>query len=135
MNKSDLELYGIVGQMFREIREEQGYTLKYVSGYLDVTHKTLQRYELGERDIKICIIKMLCEFYKIDCSDFMKEATIRFASRYVDEQKILLSDFDKKLVRKFHDADEGTQNSILKLLDMNEKGETRRKETLSEKAI
>ena len=82
MDKSDLELYGIVGKMFREIRENKGYTLEYVSDYLNVATKTLQRYELGERDIKIQIIKMLCEFYNIDCSSFMKDAKMRFVSEY-----------------------------------------------------
>lgn len=82
MSEPELELYGIVGKMFRQIREEKGHTLEYVSEYLGITPKSLQRYECGERRIKIEIIKSFCNFYNINCSNFMKEAKLQFVSDY-----------------------------------------------------
>ncbi len=129
MDKSDLELYGIVGKMFREIRENKGYTLEYVSDYLNVATKTLQRYELGERDIKIQIIKMLCEFYNIDCSSFMKDAKMRFVSEYKSEtkQSFILSDLEKEIIRKFRQLDTGQRDMFLSMLKIEEKRESNAK--------
>ncbi len=129
MDKSDLELYGIVGKMFREIRENKGYTLEYVSNYLNVATKTLQRYELGERDIKIQIIKMLCEFYNIDCSSFMKDAKMRFVSEYKSEtkQSFILSDLEKEIIRKFRQLDTGQRDMFLSMLKIEEKRESNAK--------
>lgn len=78
MSDSDLELYGIVGRMFREIRESKGLSLEIVAEYLQIAPKSLQRYECGERKIKIGTIKDLCIFYKIKYDDFIKEAKLRF---------------------------------------------------------
>lgn len=78
MNESDLELYGIVGKMFREIREHKGLSLEVCATYLNIAPKSLQRYECGERKIKIGTIKQLCEFYKINYDDFINEAKLQF---------------------------------------------------------
>lgn len=79
MNDSELELYGIVGRMFREIREDKDLSLAAVSEYLQIAPISLQRYECGERKIKMGTIKKLCSFYKIEYDDFIKEAKIRFS--------------------------------------------------------
>lgn len=85
MNESELELYGIVGKMFREIRESKSLSLEVSAAYLDIAPKSLQRYECGERKIKIGTIKKLCEFYKINYDDFIKEAKIKFGGNiYTD---------------------------------------------------
>lgn len=78
LNESELELYGIVGKMFREIREDKGLSLEISAAYLDIAPKSLQRYECGERKIKVGTIKKLCEFYKVNYDDFIKEAKIKF---------------------------------------------------------
>lgn len=78
MNDSDLELYGIVGRMFREIRESKSLSLEAVAAYLQIAPKSLQRYECGERKIKMGTIKDLCIFYKIKYDDFITEAKLRF---------------------------------------------------------
>lgn len=78
MSDSDLELYGIVGRMFREIRESKDLSLETVAEYLQIAPKSLQRYECGERKIKIGTIKQLCVFYKIEYDDFIREAKLRF---------------------------------------------------------
>lgn len=79
MKDSELELYGIVGRMFREIREEKELSLTAVSEYLQIAPISLQRYECGERKIKMGTIKKLCVFYKIEYDDFIKEAKLRFS--------------------------------------------------------
>ncbi len=81
MTESDLELYGIVGRMFREIRESKGLPLEAGASYLDIAPKSLQRYECGERKIKIGTIKELCDFYKISCDAFIMEAKLRFGKK------------------------------------------------------
>lgn len=78
MTESDLELYSIVGRMFREIRESKGLPLEAGASYLNIAPKSLQRYECGERKIKIGTIKELCDFYKISCDAFIMEAKLRF---------------------------------------------------------
>jgi len=84
MSESDLELYGIVGKMFREIRESKNLSLEIVAEYLKIAPKSLQRYECGERKIKIGTIKELCIFYKIKYDDFIKEAKLRFSKNVYD---------------------------------------------------
>ncbi len=124
MNESDLELYGIVGKMFREIREEKGNTLETVSDYLGIAPKSLQRYECGERKIKIEIIKSLCTFYHVDCSSFMKEAKKRFISN--DEIKksqlstvksdFILSELEKQIIIEYRKTDEIGRAVVLRSL-------------------
>lgn len=80
MNESDLELYGIVGKMFREIRESKDLSLEAGAEYLNIAPKSLQRYERGERKIKIGTIKELCKFYKINYDEFIMEAKLRFGT-------------------------------------------------------
>ena len=59
MSDSDLELYGIVGKMFREIRERKELSLETVAEYLKIAPKSLQRYECGERKIKKIMMFLL----------------------------------------------------------------------------
>lgn len=102
MSESELELYGIVGKMFREIRERKGYSLEAGADHLGIAPKSLQRYECGERKIKIGTIKSLCEFYNIDYDSFIKEAKSRFTKNdtslddnhyYIDEDARELAQF------------------------------------------
>lgn len=78
MSDSDLELYGIVGKMLREFRENNELSLETVAEYLGIAPKSVQRYECGERKIKIGTIKKLCDFYKISYDAFIIEAKLRF---------------------------------------------------------
>lgn len=84
MSDSDLELYGIVGKMFREIRKRKELSLETVAEYLKIAPKSLQRYECGERKIKTGTIKELCIFYKINYDVFIKEAKLRFGKNIYD---------------------------------------------------
>ncbi|MCM1046266.1 MAG: helix-turn-helix domain-containing protein [Candidatus Gastranaerophilales bacterium] len=95
MNDSDLELYGIVGRMFREIREERNFSLEFVAAYLQIAPKSLQRYECGERKIKVGTIKSLCTFYQIKYDDFIKEAKLRFGKNLYSHDSFQKEKFPK----------------------------------------
>lgn len=97
MSDSDLELYGIVGRMFREIRESQDLSLETVSEYLQIAPKSLQRYECGERKIKMGTIKELCTFYKIEYDDFIKEAKLRFGKNLYIEEPLKIMQYYNQL--------------------------------------
>lgn len=77
MSDYEKELYSIIGSMLRELRLENDYTLEYVADKLEVAPKTLQRYECGERKIKVGTITDLCAIYGADYSEFMKQAKLR----------------------------------------------------------
>ena len=77
MSDYEKELYSIIGNMLRDLRLQKDYTLEYVAEKLDVAPKTLQRYECGERKIKVGTITELCEIYGADYSDFMREAKLK----------------------------------------------------------
>ena len=78
MNDSDLELYGIIGKMLRETREIKELPLEAGASFLNIAPKSLQRYECGERKIKIGTVKQLCAFYHINFDAFLIEAKRRF---------------------------------------------------------
>lgn len=49
----------------KEQRIEKGYTLKYVAEQLNVTVRSICRYESGEREPSIDMLKRLCDFYDV----------------------------------------------------------------------
>lgn len=77
MSDYEKELYSIIGNMLRELRLEKNFTLEYVADKLGVAPKTLQRYERGERKIKVGTITELCAIYGVDYSEFMKRAKLK----------------------------------------------------------
>lgn len=77
MSDYEKELYSIIGNMLRELRQEKDYTLEFVADKLEIAPKTLQRYECGERKIKVGTITELCDIYGVDYSEFMREAKIK----------------------------------------------------------
>jgi len=79
MSENKLELYDMIGHMLRDKRIELGYSLDFVSSELGITPKTLQRYELGERKIKIDIIEKLSEIYNFEYDKFINNAQLEFA--------------------------------------------------------
>lgn len=97
MSETELELYTIVGKMFREMREKHGYSLETVALHLGIAPKSIQRYECGERKIKIGTIKTLCEFYGIDYYSFIKEAKSRFTGEEPVEESYYLNEEAKEL--------------------------------------
>ena len=49
----------------KEQRAEKGYTLRYVSEQLNVTVRSICRYESGEREPSIDMLKQFCDFYDV----------------------------------------------------------------------
>lgn len=74
MNEYDQRLYGIIGDMIRDIRIGNGYTLAYVADKLNLTMKTVQRYEKGERKIKISTLIDLSNILGFEYEQFMEQA-------------------------------------------------------------
>ena len=97
MSETELELYSIVGKMLREIRKDKGYSLELCAEHLGIAPISLQRYECGERKIKIGTIKSLCEFYGIDYYSFIKEAKSRFSEDESVEDSYYLNDDAREL--------------------------------------
>ncbi len=134
MDSHDLELYSLVGKMLRDIRLDHGYTLEYVAEHLPITTKTLQRYERGERKIKMNIISLLCDFYKIDFDTFILDAKSRFTGDLsplnntfsIDNYKpdnsgefnFHLSRLEQVIIDKYRLADDITKQMIYKILDI-----------------
>lgn len=79
MSEYEVELYKIIGEMLRNIRIERGITLEQVAERLKLTAKTVQRYETGERKIKINTVMELAEYFCFDYSNFMSEAKSRLS--------------------------------------------------------
>lgn len=52
-------------QRLKELRNEKNYTLKFVSEQLNVTIRTICRYEDGTREPSIEMLKILCDFYDV----------------------------------------------------------------------
>ena len=77
MSDYEKELYSIIGNMLRDLRLKKDYTLEYVADKLNIAPKSLQRYECGERKIKVGTITELCEIYGADYYEFMREAKIK----------------------------------------------------------
>lgn len=135
MSSEDLEMYHIVGKMLREIREERGFTLEEAANHLCVTPKSLQRYERGERKIKMGYIKALCNFYNINLDSFMQEARASFVGdidevfqkdnpvsyyqpNLTAEYNFFLSDWEKVIIDKYRLADDSVKTLILYLLGL-----------------
>lgn len=90
MIEKDFELYYDLGEKLREIRLSKNLSLADVADKLHVAAKTLQRYECGERKIKLDILLKLTEIYDIDYYQFVKN--IRLGS--------VIRDYDISFVSK-----------------------------------
>ncbi len=55
----------MLNQRLRELRLENNFTLKYVAERLNVTIRTICRYEDGSREPSIDTLKALCDFYDV----------------------------------------------------------------------
>ncbi|MFA9423774.1 MAG: helix-turn-helix domain-containing protein [Sedimentibacter sp.] len=69
----DVKIYRVIGQMMRDARTFRGMTLDQIANKMNVTIKTIQRYELGERKITIGTLVEIIEILGLDYSSFMNE--------------------------------------------------------------
>ena len=88
MSDYEKELYTIIGNMLRELRLKNDYTLEYIAEKLEVAPKTLQRYECGERKIKVGTIVELCDIYRVDYSEFMRQAKLKHLGEELPDASI-----------------------------------------------
>lgn len=72
MIEKDFELYYDLGEKLRELRVSKNFSLADVADKLHVAAKTLQRYECGERKIKLEILLKLSKIYEFNYYDFVK---------------------------------------------------------------
>jgi transcriptional regulator with XRE-family HTH domain len=82
MSEYEIGLYRIIGEMVREKRASNGMTLDQVAEQLKVTPKTLQRYETGQRKIKISTIMELANILGFDYDGFMSTAKSKLAGTH-----------------------------------------------------
>jgi len=87
MSEYEISLYRIIGEMIRDIRTSKGVTLEQVAEQLGVIPKTLQRYEKGERKIKINTIMELSRILGFDYDKFMTEAKTRLSNNNITTVK------------------------------------------------
>lgn len=86
MIEKDFELYYDLGEKLREIRLSKNLSLADVADELHVAAKTLQRYECGERKIKLDILLKLTEIYDINYYQFVKNIRLESVLRDYDMQ-------------------------------------------------
>lgn len=55
----------MLASRIKEQRIMKGYTLKHVAEQLNVTIRSICRYESGEREPSIDMLKTLCDFYDV----------------------------------------------------------------------
>lgn len=55
----------MLNQRLKELRNEKNFTLKFVAEQLNVTIRTICRYEDGSREPSISMLKTLCDFYDV----------------------------------------------------------------------
>lgn len=98
MSEYELGLYRIIGEMIREIRTAKGMTLEEIAEKLNITRKTLQRYETGDRKIKIVTILELSHILAFDYDTFMSDAKLKLAG--VDDAYLI-----KESSNYYHDSE------------------------------
>lgn len=115
MSEYEIGLYRIIGEMIREKRISHGLTLDQVANQLGVIPKTLQRYETGERKIKISTIMELSHILSFDYDTFMAEAKSRLVGNDISIQReSTVGYFPNEEIRKI--AQEIFEDKDMKLL-------------------
>jgi len=51
--------------ILKELREEKGYTRKFVADYLQIDSSNYSKYELGKLTISVHMLKQLCLLYSV----------------------------------------------------------------------
>jgi transcriptional regulator with XRE-family HTH domain len=100
MSEYEIELYKIIGEMIREIRVSKNLTLDQVADKIGVIPKTIQRYETGERKIKINTLNELSDILGFDYYVFMEEAKHRLVVNHVDTHKLESSQKERVSIYK-----------------------------------
>lgn len=91
-----------VGKRIEELREKRGYSQNRLAEWAGVSQTHLRRVELGEADITVGYLRLICDALGISLKDFFSESdetdeiTAAVSALSVKQRK-LLSEFLKSL--------------------------------------
>lgn len=91
-----------VGKRIEELREKRGYSQNRLAEWAGVSQTHLRRVELGEADITVGHLRLICDALGISLKDFFSESdetdeiTVAVSALSVKQRK-LLSEFLKSL--------------------------------------
>ena len=91
-----------VGKRLKELREQHGFTQNGLAEYAGVSQTHLRRVELGQADITVSHLQLLCEALDVSLHSFFEnpkeqDELIGAVSNLSARQKRLLIDFLKSL--------------------------------------
>lgn len=66
-----------VGQRIKELREKMGFTQNKLAEWAGVSQTHLRRIELGEADVTVGYLQMICDALGVTLRDFFVEETDR----------------------------------------------------------
>ncbi len=69
----DKQMYIVLGQHLKHLRDTKGYSLEYVGDQIGKTKKTISRYENGEHRMETETIMQLSSLYDYDYQTLMNE--------------------------------------------------------------
>ena len=87
-----------VGKRLERLRKQYGYTQNSLAERAGVSQTHLRRVELGQADITVSHLELLCDALSITLKDFFEEETseneiVMAFSKLSPKQKKLLTDF------------------------------------------
>ncbi len=90
------------GLRIKELREKSGFTQNRLAEWAGVSQSHLRRVELGQSDITIGLLEVICEALNITLKDFFnvdneKEEITSVVSTLTPKQRQLLIEFIKSL--------------------------------------
>lgn len=96
MSEYELNLYKRVGIELKKIRLEKGLTRKDVVANVNITERSLIRYEQGERAMDTEVIIELCKYYNYDYKKLLTQVNIDSLNSiskdiYVDEESMKIA--------------------------------------------
>ena len=112
----------------RELRIAKGYTQQDIADKIHVNKQTISQYERGIRQPQIEVLEELADVFNVDMNYLLGKEDLITRLINSDEYALLenyrmsnsekISKFDRDIITAYHKADIGTQNAILKLLDI-----------------
>lgn len=75
----DKTIYEIIGNKLRSEREKKGYSLEYVAERMNLTKKTIQRYETAESRMSMQTLNQLCNILNIKADSLLAHFVFDFS--------------------------------------------------------
>ena len=90
-----------IGERIKELRLKTGYSQNALAEKAGVSQTHLRRIELGQADVTVGYLQLICDALGISISDFFfsneEDELTRSISRLTPKQKSLLNDFLKSI--------------------------------------